>query len=70
MGYHAANNIFASLVVTNDWQAFQTNAIFIDRSEPVFGWELIFILLLIQPLLLFLFAKLFRWSNWKNKLFG
>ena len=70
MGYHAANNIFASLVVTNDWQAFQTNALFIDRSEPVFGWELIFILLFIQPLLLFLFANLLRWSSWKNKLFG
>lgn len=70
MGYHAVNNIFAALIVTNDWQAFQTNALFIDRSEPVFGWELFLILLLLQPLLLYLFARWFGWTNWKNRLFG
>ena len=39
MGYHAINNIFASVILTNDWQAFSTDAMFIDRSEPVFGME-------------------------------
>ena len=34
LGYHAANNIFAVLMITNDWQAFQTDAVFLDTSNP------------------------------------
>lgn len=68
MGYHAANNIFASLILTNDWQAFQTDALLIDRSEPSFGWEIFFTLLVLHPLLLFVYAKLYKWKNWKGKL--
>ena len=69
MGYHAVNNIFAALVLTNDWQAFQTNAMFIDHADPVFGWDSIITLLVLQPLLLLLFARKYKWSNWKKKLF-
>ena len=70
MGFHAANNIFGALILTNDWQAFQTDAIFIDYSKPVFGVEMILSLLLIQPLLLLLYARLYKWNNWKKKLFS
>lgn len=68
MGYHAINNIFGALIVTNEWQAFHTDALFIDKSEPSFGWESYLTLLLVQPLLLILFGKIFRWKNWKSKL--
>ena len=70
MGYHAVNNIFAALIVTNNWQSFHTDALFIDKSLPTFGMENILILVLIQPLLLFLFSKRYKWTNWKEKLFN
>ncbi len=69
IGYHAVNNIFAALILTNDWQAFQTDALFIDRSPPAFGLESWLTLLLIQPLILFIFAKKYKWKGWKKKLF-
>ena len=68
MGYHAVNNIFAALILTNDWQAFQTNALLIDHSDPIFGWDSILTLFVLQPLMLFLFSKKYKWENWKQKL--
>lgn len=68
MGYHAINNIFASVILTNDWQAFSTDAMFIDRSEPVFGMESFLTILVLHPLLILLFSKVYRWKNWKEKL--
>ena len=66
MGYHAANNIFAALIVTNNWQAFQTDALFIDHSPPSFGWENWLTILLFQPALLFLYSRIYRWNKWKT----
>ncbi|MEJ6616199.1 MAG: type II CAAX endopeptidase family protein [Crocinitomicaceae bacterium] len=68
MGYHAVNNIFASVILTNDWQAFHTDALFIDCSGPVFGWESWLTLIVLQPMLLLLFAKMYKWKNIKSKL--
>ena len=68
MGYHAVNNIFASLIVTNNWQAFHTDALFMDKTPPTFGWEPILTLVVFQPFLLFLFSRLYKWKNWKEKL--
>lgn len=70
MGYHAINNIFAALILTNDWQAFQTDALYIDHSAPTFGWDSLLTIIVVQPLLLFIFSKLYKWKNWKGKLFG
>lgn len=66
LGYHAANNIFAALIVTNDWQAFQTDALLMDHSGPSFGWEAWMTIILLQPALIFLYARIFRWKNWKS----
>ncbi|MDX2360330.1 MAG: type II CAAX endopeptidase family protein [Crocinitomicaceae bacterium] len=68
MGYHAVNNIFASLIVTSDWQAFQTDALFVDKAPPSFGWEAILTLVVLQPLLLIIFSKMYKWGNWKQRL--
>jgi hypothetical protein len=68
MGYHAANNIFAALILTNEWQAFQTDALWIDHAKPTFGWDVIATMLLLQPLLFFLFYKLYKWKNLRSKL--
>jgi uncharacterized protein len=68
VGYHTANNVFAALIVTNNWQAFHTDAILLDSSVPSFGWEVVISLLMIQPFLIFLFAKKYKWTNWKSRL--
>lgn len=36
MGYHAINNIFAALILTNEWQAFQTDALFYGSCKTNF----------------------------------
>jgi len=70
MGYHAVNNIFASLIITNDWQAFQTDALFVDHNPPSFGWDSLATILVVQPIFLLIYSKVYKWTNWKDKLFG
>lgn len=68
MGYHTVNNVFAAVILTNDWQAFTTDALFIDRTPPSFGWESWLTLFVLQPLLVLIFARIYRWKDWKRKL--
>ncbi|MGJ8744710.1 lysostaphin resistance A-like protein [Polaribacter sp.] len=70
MGLHAINNIVAAFFVTTDWTVFQTDALYIDTSEPSVGWEMFFPVLVLYPLLLVVFSKKYGWSNWKEKLTG
>lgn len=70
LGYHTVNNIFASLILTTNWQAFRTHAVFLDLSKPEFGWDSILTIVLIQPLMLVVFAKLFAWKNWRSTVFS
>ncbi|MCK5400300.1 MAG: CPBP family intramembrane metalloprotease [Flavobacteriaceae bacterium] len=72
LGFHAANNLFTALLVTADWTAFQTHSIFKDMSDPteVGVGETILPVFVIFPILLFIFSKKYKWTNWKDKLFG
>lgn len=70
LGFHAANNIIAAIMVTTDWSAFQTNAIFKDISEPSAGIDIILPVLILYPIYLLIFAKKYKWSGWKEKLIG
>jgi membrane protease YdiL (CAAX protease family) len=70
MGYHAINNIFAALIITNDWQAFQTDALFIDRNPPSFGLDSLATIFIVQPILLLIFSKVYKWKGWKEKFLG
>lgn len=70
LGFHAANNLVGALLVTSDWTAFQTNSILKDVSEPAAGVQIIVPVFIVFPLLLFIFAKKYKWNNWKDKLFG
>lgn len=70
LGFHAANNLIGALLVTADWTALQTHSIFKDISEPSAGYEVFFPVLVIFPLLLFIFSKKYNWNNWKEKLTG
>lgn len=67
LGFHAANNLLTALLITTDWTAFQTYAVFKDYSTPNLTIELLLIGTL-YPLLLLCFAKKYQWKNWKEKL--
>ena len=71
LGFHAANNLFTALLVTADWTAFQTNSVLRDISDPDIGSIEIFAsVLIIYPILIFVFANVYKWNNWKDKLIG
>jgi membrane protease YdiL (CAAX protease family) len=70
LGFHAANNLVSALLVTSDWSAFQTHSIFKDVSDPSAGFDVIFPVVIIYPILLFIFSKKYKWTNWKDKLTG
>lgn len=70
LGFHAANNLIGALLVTADWTAFQTHSILKDVSEPTAGFDVLFPVLVIFPILLFIFGRKYKWTNWKEKLTG
>ncbi len=67
-GFHLANNLFGILIVTNDWQVIQTDALFMDVSEPVLGWDMLVTMFLFYPLMLLVFWLVYRWKNWNKVL--
>ncbi|TNE55793.1 MAG: CPBP family intramembrane metalloprotease [Bacteroidetes bacterium] len=56
-GFHIANNLFGALWLTNDWQVFQTDALFRSHAAAEinsFHWITI---LAVYPLLMYLYSK-------------
>jgi membrane protease YdiL (CAAX protease family) len=70
LGFHAANNLIGALLVTSDWSALRSESIFKDVSEPSAGYDVMLPVVVIFPILLFIFSKKYRWTNWKEKLTG
>jgi membrane protease YdiL (CAAX protease family) len=70
LGFHAANNLITALLVTANWTAFQTDSVLKDMSEPVAGYDVLLPVVVIFPILLFIFSKKYKWTNWKDKLTG
>lgn len=72
LGFHAANNLFGVLLVTYDWGALQADAIFknIAIVEGAVLSEILVPVFIVFPILLFIFSKLYKWTNWKERLFG
>lgn len=70
LGFHAANNLTAALLVTADWTAFQTDSLYRDISEPVLGWDVLVPVLVVFPILIYLFSRKYGWTNWQDKLTG
>jgi hypothetical protein len=70
LGLHAVNNITAAFFVTTDWTVFQTDALYIDTSEPSVSWEMFVPVFIVYPIMLFLFSKKYGWTDWKEKLTG
>lgn len=70
LGFHAANNLTAALLLTSDWSAFQTDSLYLDISEPVLGWDVLVPVFVVFPILLFVFSKRYGWTDWKKRLTG
>ncbi len=70
LGFHAANNILGALMVTSTWTAIQTDSVFLDVSQPSFGLADMLPIVIGYPIILLILAKIYKWSNWKEKLFG
>ena len=70
LGLHAINNITAAFFITTDWTVFQTDALYVDTSEPSVSWEMFLPVFVLYPLMLFVFSKKYGWTNWKEKLTG
>lgn len=60
LGFHAANNVFGALIVTNNWQAFRTDALLIDTSPPKIGIDLWLTIFVAYPILFWIFKKRFN----------
>jgi len=70
LGFHAGNNLIGALLVTADWTAFQTDSILKDISDPSAGVDAVIPVFIIYPVFLFLMARRFGWSQWREKLTG
>jgi uncharacterized protein len=62
--------LITALLVTSEWTAFQTHSVLKDISNPSAGYEVVLPVLVVFPTLLFIFAKKYGWSDWKEKLTG
>ncbi|WP_290697406.1 type II CAAX endopeptidase family protein [Lacinutrix sp.] len=72
LGFHLGNNLLAALLVTSDWSALQTDAVFKYTAEEAntTALEILIPVLVFYPLILFILSKKYGWTNWKDKLFG
>ena len=70
LGFHAGNNLITALLVTTDWSAIQADSIFRDISEPTVGIEVFVPVLIVYPIFLAILAYRYKWTGWRQKLFG
>src|SRR5690606_36617620 len=73
LGFHFGNNLMAAILVTADFSALQTDALFkytaeVDKSSMLS--EMLLSILITYPLVLFILSKKYKWTGWKEKLFG
>ena len=63
LGFHAANNLITALLITADWQAFQTDAILKDNNPPGNGYLGIFLASIMLCLFFFILKKKYNWKG-------
>ena len=69
MGYHAANNIMISLIMTSPEAVLQTDSIF--RTTQVANVDQqMYSLIIFEVIVLAVFAWKYKWKNWGQKLLG
>ncbi|MGB5942783.1 MAG: CPBP family intramembrane glutamic endopeptidase [Leeuwenhoekiella sp.] len=70
LGFHAGNNMIAALLVTADWTVFKTDSILKDVSDPQADFIDVAPVFIIYPIFLAILAYKYKWTGWKEKLFG
>ena len=73
LGFHLGNNMMAALLITSDYSAIHTDAVFkySGAENPVSVLnEMIISIVIVYPIILYIFAKRYKWTNWKTKLTG
>ncbi len=69
LGSHIANNLIFCLLLSAEWTVFQTHSVLKYVGIPSFATEFIGVLVL-DGILILIFAKKYKWTNWREKLFG
>ena len=73
LGFHLGNNLLASILITSDFSALQTDALFrysgVENTANTLN-EMIISIAITYPIILFILAKKYKWTNWKEKLTG
>ncbi|HEY6142782.1 MAG TPA: CPBP family intramembrane glutamic endopeptidase [Flavobacterium sp.] len=73
LGFHLGNNLMAALLVTSDFSAIRTDAVFkysgAENTSDMLN-EMIVSIAIVYPIILFIFAKKYNWKHWIAKLTG
>jgi len=73
LGFHLGNNLIAALLITSDFSALQTDAIFkysgVENPVDMLN-EMLVSIAIVYPIMLIIFAKKYNWTNWSRKLSG
>jgi uncharacterized protein len=73
LGFHLGNNLMAALLITSDFTALKTDAIFkysgVENPVDMLN-EMIVSIVIVYPIILYIFAKRYNWINWSQKLTG
>jgi membrane protease YdiL (CAAX protease family) len=73
LGFHLGNNLMAALLITSDFSAIHTDAVFrysgVENPVDMLN-EMIVSIVIVYPIILFIFAKKYNWTNWTAKLTG
>lgn len=73
LGFHLGNNLMAALLITSDFTALKTDALFkysgVENPVDMLN-EMIVSILIVYPIILYIFAKRYHWINWTEKLSG
>lgn len=71
LGFHLGNNLMAALLITSDFSALHTDAVFrysgVENPVDMLN-EMIVSIVIVYPIILFIFAKKYHWSQWTTKL--
>ena len=73
LGFHLGNNLMAALLLTSDFSALQTDAMFrysgAENTADTLN-EMLLTIAIMYPFILLILAKRYKWANWKQKLTG
>ena len=66
VGFHAANNIINTLLITNLSSVFQVDALYNDKMPMHFSWTSWVEIFVLLPLLVYVFHRVYKWKNWSD----